>query len=288
MHKAILAGLLGAAVTGLALPARAQSSFAATLSGAQQTPPNASTATGTATLILSAAQDRLTYTITLVGLDLDGLQTPADATDDVTNLHIHGAAPGVAGPVRFGMIAPGDDADDIVINGAAGTITGSWEETDALFFGGTLSTYLADLLAGNLYINVHTVAFPPGEIRGQILSNCDLASIGEMTIDTTVTLQGCRQAAIGPDVTMTITADVWVSAGVRVTLRNGVVVQRNAELVVGVCGQNLCAEALSPLDVSCMPCVSDICSVDPFCCATAWDGQCVGEVGSICGLTCPP
>jgi hypothetical protein len=33
-------------------------------------------------------------------------------------------------------------------------------------------------------------------------------------------------------------------------------------------------------------CVSSICATDPFCCSTSWDGICVGEVGSICGLSC--
>jgi hypothetical protein len=33
-------------------------------------------------------------------------------------------------------------------------------------------------------------------------------------------------------------------------------------------------------------CVSAICAADPFCCNNSWDGQCVGEVASICGITC--
>jgi len=33
-------------------------------------------------------------------------------------------------------------------------------------------------------------------------------------------------------------------------------------------------------------CVASICASDPFCCNNSWDGLCVGEVASICGLTC--
>lgn len=33
-------------------------------------------------------------------------------------------------------------------------------------------------------------------------------------------------------------------------------------------------------------CVADICAQDSFCCTFGWDAQCVGEVASICGLTC--
>jgi len=32
-------------------------------------------------------------------------------------------------------------------------------------------------------------------------------------------------------------------------------------------------------------CVTTICNADPFCCNTAWDGQCAGEVG-LCGWNC--
>jgi hypothetical protein len=33
-------------------------------------------------------------------------------------------------------------------------------------------------------------------------------------------------------------------------------------------------------------CVAQVCAVDPFCCASGWDGQCVQEVNSICHKTC--
>jgi hypothetical protein len=34
--------------------------------------------------------------------------------------------------------------------------------------GATLADLLAEMEAGNSYVNVHTLAFPPGEIRGQV------------------------------------------------------------------------------------------------------------------------
>ena len=33
-------------------------------------------------------------------------------------------------------------------------------------------------------------------------------------------------------------------------------------------------------------CVDAICAVDSYCCQTAWDSICVGEVASVCGLGC--
>lgn len=124
-----------------------------------------STATGTATMTLNSTLGALSYSITLVGLDLDGLQTPADPSDDVTAFHFHAAPAGVNGPVVFGLISPSHDTDDLVINPAAGTLTGSWENTDV----NPLSGQLANLNSGGLYLNVHTTSFPAGEIRGQVL-----------------------------------------------------------------------------------------------------------------------
>jgi V8-like Glu-specific endopeptidase len=51
------------------------------------------------------------------------------------------------------------------------------------------------------------------------------------------------------------------------------------------CAHALCAEG-EVLDAACDPCANQICTVDPYCCETAWDGLCVSEVGSVCGLSC--
>jgi hypothetical protein len=37
---------------------------------------------------------------------------------------------------------------------------------------------------------------------------------------------------------------------------------------------------------NCDPCVAEVCAKDPYCCSTAWDSICVGEVGSVCGKPC--
>ncbi|MFO0756616.1 MAG: trypsin-like serine protease [Byssovorax sp.] len=55
-------------------------------------------------------------------------------------------------------------------------------------------------------------------------------------------------------------------------------------------GTNSCAHATcaagGKLSSSCDPCVKQICAADSFCCNNSWDGQCVGEVSSICGKSC--
>ena len=154
----------------------AQTGFTATLDQSQVTTPTGSAATGTATLTLNAAGDTLTYSITLVGLDLDGAQTPADAADDVTAMHFHNAPPGSNGGVVFGLISPNHDVDDLIIDPVAGTLTGAWENSDV----NPLSGQLANLNAGDLYLNVHTTAFGGGEIRGQVLQ----ASVSSVSIPT--------------------------------------------------------------------------------------------------------
>jgi V8-like Glu-specific endopeptidase len=53
----------------------------------------------------------------------------------------------------------------------------------------------------------------------------------------------------------------------------------------GTCAHALCQSG-NVLTASCDPCASQICNQDSYCCDTAWDDQCVSEVGSICGQSC--
>ena len=69
-------------------------------------------------------------------------------SSDVTGAHIHNAAIGSTGPVIFSLVP--------MLNG--NSIEGDWEP----------GADLDALLAGDLYINVHTMNHPGGEIRGQI------------------------------------------------------------------------------------------------------------------------
>jgi hypothetical protein len=112
-------------------------SFNATLNGANEVPPNASTATGTATLSYNKTSKILTLNVTYSGI------TPNDG-------HIHVGAVGVDGPVVFHLPSL----------------------TSPISFTSTALTTAqeADLLANNYYVNLHTEAFPGGEIRGQLIT----------------------------------------------------------------------------------------------------------------------
>ena len=118
---------------------QSMSSFVATLNGAQETPPNASTASGSGTATIDNATKVLTATVTTVGI----VGTAA---------HIHNGAPGIAGPIVFPLTQT-----------PAGS--GNWSTTV------TLTDDQFNLLkSGNYYFNVHNATFPNGEIRGQIVA----------------------------------------------------------------------------------------------------------------------
>jgi len=132
----ILAVVLGLLMSTAS--ARADVGYSASLSGAQEVPPNASPASGTAFMTYDGTL--LHYTVTYSGL-----------TAPRTAGHFHGPAlPGVNAGVVFGIATGGPSAD---------VITGTWA-IDA--------TNLARLNSGLLYLNIHTSTFPGGEIRGQV------------------------------------------------------------------------------------------------------------------------
>src|SRR5205085_9364958 len=93
--------------------------FQANLTNDQETPPTPPEgSSGTALFVLNDARTRLTYDVQLSGLDLrgvsatgptkgtPGLVIPGDLNpnDNVTRMHIHRAAFGIAGNIVFGMI----------------------------------------------------------------------------------------------------------------------------------------------------------------------------------------
>jgi hypothetical protein len=111
--------------------------LAATLSGASEVPANSSTATGSVTGTYDSVTKILSITVTYSGI------TP-------TNGHIHKAAVGVSGPVQF----PFTTFSPSPFTFTSAALTASQQD---------------DLFNGLYYVNLHTSAFPGGEIRGQLL-----------------------------------------------------------------------------------------------------------------------
>jgi hypothetical protein len=157
--------------------------FTANLTGSQEVPANASTASGFGTFVLNDAQTALTMDVTVFGLDFTGTQTPNNLNDDLVNAHIHAGTgtgvgsglPGFNAGVRWGFI--GTPFNDTVIpnvvvtpfvNGVGGRVIGTWDQLEGN--GTTLTAQLPNILAGQSYINFHTTQFPGGEIRGQLVA----------------------------------------------------------------------------------------------------------------------
>ena len=169
-----LAMLVALAIAGMETGAHASTLFIANLTGAQETSPTGSSATGVGAFTLNDAQTVLTYSITVNGLDFTGSQT-ALTGDNLVAAHIH--APGALGTnaaVVFGFFgAPFNDnnPNDVVAtpfaSGVGGTISGKWDLLEGNG-GTTLAAQLPNLLAGLAYANFHTTQFPAGEIQQQL------------------------------------------------------------------------------------------------------------------------
>ena len=126
--------------------------FTATLSGANERPnANASTATGTATVTLT--ETSLTFSISVTGIT------------SPTAAHIHVGKASVSGGVILGLTpaTPPTGTFTGVFN--SGTVSA----TDLAGAAVSLASLAALIRNGDAYVNVHTVALPGGEIRGQLV-----------------------------------------------------------------------------------------------------------------------
>jgi hypothetical protein len=133
--RSFLAAAVVIATVGVA--SAAIINFTATLSGSQEVPPNASTATGSGTFVMDTVANTLSYNITF-----SGLMAPQTAG------HIHGfAPPGMSAGVIHGFAALGSPT------------IGVWNFAEA---------QEANIIAGLTYANIHSQMWPGGEIRGQI------------------------------------------------------------------------------------------------------------------------
>lgn len=114
--------------------------WTASLDGSQEAPSVVTTGAGAAIGTLDTVSGDLSWTVTFADL----IGTP-------TAMHFHGpAGPGANAGVQVNIGA---------ISGLGSPSVGSTIIS---------SNQVADLLAGLYYINLHTDAFPGGEIRGQV------------------------------------------------------------------------------------------------------------------------
>ncbi len=151
-----------------AATAGAQIHFTAILTGADEVPPVATTASGTGSFVLSEDLSELAYVITYQGLS--GTLSAGG--------HFHTGTPGRSGPVVRTTATSGAPASN--------TVSGIWKASDATQ---PLTRALVEsLLTGRVYVNFHTTANPGGEIRGQVT----LATALQFTAD----LDGSQETPI--------------------------------------------------------------------------------------------
>jgi len=152
--------------------------FSSILTGSQETPPNSSPAIGNATGTLTGDVGNYVFNY---NINYSGL------TSDLINGHIHDAPPGVPGPIIHFL-------DNIPQGTTSGTITGDWRSDD--FQNPLTDAFVQDLINGQLYFNLHTLTFPAGEIRGQILAAVPTA-VPEPSATLGLLLLGAGSVAYG-------------------------------------------------------------------------------------------
>ncbi len=147
-NTAVTLGTNGAAVT--------------TLSGANEVPVNASVATGSMSLVYNSTTGKFDVNLLVQGI----------ALANVVGAHIHVGTVGVNGGIIFDLLAS----------------SAFFQDGGGIHYSATGLTFpvanINDLLTGNTYINIHTVANPGGEIRAQLNFVSGNATTGLTGADT--------------------------------------------------------------------------------------------------------
>ena len=131
--------------------------FGTHMSGDNETPARPSLAQGQLTLRL-LDDGTLAYKLMVANIE------------DVTQAHIHLAPPGSPGPV-IAWLYPSAPPSQLIPGRSDGVLAeGVIADANVVgpLAGQGVAGLIATIQAGNAYANVHTVAYPPGEIRGQV------------------------------------------------------------------------------------------------------------------------
>lgn len=145
MVRAISAAF-GSAIA-VASPALAQT-FPFFMGGNKEVPPTPSKAVGFADLELDVAAGTIHLFVLVDGIDVQ----------DITGFHIHQAPAGANGPVVVDLLGLATFKPEPFV-----PLLSSFEANGI----GLSPALVGELILGNLYLNLHTSAFPAGEIRGQ-------------------------------------------------------------------------------------------------------------------------
>ena len=155
MKKSIVVAAMALTASALAPTAVADELFQARLSGDQEVPPVVTDTKGRFEALLSKDEQSAEYTLRV------------ESGVRVTQSHFHCGPAGANGPVIVflaGFHAQGWDVDGKWVSNA--TVTNANITNTAC--GATLAEIFQQARAGNVYVNVHSVANPAGVARGQL------------------------------------------------------------------------------------------------------------------------
>lgn len=141
-------------VVSASLVFAAEESFKARLSGNESVPAVKTKAKGEAEFKLSKDGKALNYKLKVSNIN------------NVNAAHIHKGKKGESGPVVAGLFAGPKKEGKFKGTLSEGTITE--KELMGELEGKSLDALVQLIKSGDLFVNVHTAAYPDGEIRGQI------------------------------------------------------------------------------------------------------------------------
>src|SRR4051812_26552460 len=121
--------------------------FTGTFSGGAEVPSVTTNGTGTVYVFINPAGTEIKYAVSYTGL-----------SGPLVAAHIHGAAPGVNGPIMLPLpIGPSTMFGSLTqANFQATSAASTWAEALTL------------IRTGKAYVNLHTAAHPGGEVRAQL------------------------------------------------------------------------------------------------------------------------
>jgi len=125
------------------------------LSGAQEVPPNSFFSYGFGRYELSADETELRFIITAFGL-----------SGPVTAAHFHNAQASVVGPVVLDLAPFLTEVETEVYEMVEREVALAGASS---FADWSIDNVVEEIRAGRVYVNLHTDAYPDGEIRGQVL-----------------------------------------------------------------------------------------------------------------------
>ena len=145
--------LLAVAQLGIsATPASSFKNFNAHLAGKNEVPAVETKAQGE--LVIHEMKDELHFKLNVANIN------------DVTAAHLHHGAAGENGPPVVNLFMGPTKAGAVNGQLVDGPITAA--SLAGPLAGKTLADLKTEIAAGRIYVNVHTTAYPDGEIRGQV------------------------------------------------------------------------------------------------------------------------